>query len=366
MAEERKPIPCPECNREKYFEGLCYWCKQRKKRERYQIMTDTQIEGTIGKIIDEIETIKKWKEVYNDFCGLLAYRDINTKEIGDAAFQKNIFYPPTIYRNASSVLQDKLIEILLQSNCTDANHILMCLAVCGGDKVREVFLELEKNPLPWREKLHVNPSVYAECGGWSFDEKGNNIDLVYQYCYPLKKGDQSDGSVKVIKVREDCCPICGTKLVDVLTIDGNDKRLVFLGLGGKVCIPICLSCAVMCEKTIVRYTVNGESSMEIVKHFGEEYPLSEGELNKLASNSLSLSKTMEPIYYACGFEDTCTIGGHADWIQDWQYELCPDCGKKMKLLSALAWDELMVGYEGTLYIEICTDCHVITAFHQQT
>lgn len=31
------PIPCPECDREKYFEGLCYSCNNRKLRERYQI-----------------------------------------------------------------------------------------------------------------------------------------------------------------------------------------------------------------------------------------------------------------------------------------------------------------------------------------
>ncbi len=366
--EERKPIPCPECSQEKYFEGLCYWCKTRKERERYQGLTDEQVETTVTNIISKIETIDKWEKVYKDFKGLLAYRNIDTAEIATAAFAKNIFYPATIYRNASADIRDKMIDLLLQPECKDANYLLLCLAACGGDKVREVFFELEKNPLPWRKKLHVPPSVYAENGGWSFDEQGNEFELIYQECYPLQISSQTetDNAVKVGTVREDSCTICGCRLVNILTIDGNDDRLTFLNLGGKVDIPVCPSCASMCEKTIIRYTVDGDSTMEIIEPFEDENYVSEEDLNKLALNLLTLSKTKEPVYYACGVQETCTIGGHADWIQDFQYEICPDCGKKMKLLSALSWDELVDSCEGTLYIELCTDCKVIVAFHQQT
>ncbi len=37
------PIPCLECDREKYFEGLCYSCNNRKLRKRYQLMTKASI-----------------------------------------------------------------------------------------------------------------------------------------------------------------------------------------------------------------------------------------------------------------------------------------------------------------------------------
>ena len=365
MTNERKPIPCPECDREKYFEGLCYWCKCRKERERYQAMTEVEIENTIDKIIKKIETIEKWEEVYKDFRGLLAYHDINTMKIANAAFQKNIFYPPTLYRNASEDVQDRLIEMLLKPNCKEANHILCCLAVCGSERVRKVFFELERNPLPWRKKLHVNPSVYAECGGWTFDENGNRTELIYQDCYPIQKNDPSDNAVKVGKIREDLCPTCGCKLVDILTVDGKDKRLSFLGIDGKINIPVCPNCAGMCEKTIVHYTMNGESTMKLIEPFSEENYVSEKDLKALTSNKLSLSTAKQPVYYSCGAEELCTIGGHAEWVQDWQYEICPDCGKKMKLLAALAWGALLDG-EGTLYVEICTNCCVVVTFHQQT
>lgn len=366
MEKERKPIPCPECDREKYFEGLCYYCKLRKKRESYQAMTVFDVEKTIENIIEKIETIDKWEEVYDDFTGLLAYHNINTEKIADAAFQKKIFYPSNIYRNASEYIQDKLIELLLHDECKEADKILCCLAACGSDKVLKTFISLEKNSKPWRKKLHVDPSIYAGYGGWSFDENGNRIEFIYQDCYVVEKSEKPNDAVKVGTIREDFCTVCGCKMIDILTIDGRNENLAFLGLNGKVRIPVCPSCATLCEKTIIHYTLDGDSKSETIEPFENENYVREEELNKLASNKLSLIPIKQPIYYACGFEDTTTIGGHADWVQDWQYETCPDCGKKMKLLSAVAWDNLIHSAEGTLYLEICTDCSVITALHQQT
>ena len=36
------PIPCPECDSVKYFEGLCYPCKNKKIRAHYESMTRDQ------------------------------------------------------------------------------------------------------------------------------------------------------------------------------------------------------------------------------------------------------------------------------------------------------------------------------------
>ncbi|WP_165748839.1 hypothetical protein [Cellulophaga sp. Z1A5H] len=359
------PIPCPECSRIKYFEGLCYWCKNKKKRETYQSMSTTAIENTITTIINNISEIENYNDEFDDFISLLAYHDINTEHIAKAAFEKHIFYPPTLYRNASKEVINGLINILLNPDCTHANHILCCLATNGSDDVKNVFMALENKPLAWRKKLHVDPSVYAELGGWSFDNKENKTLLVHQDCFPLHKEDRKDDTVIVGKTRADTCPICSCKLIDILTIDGSDSRLSFLGIKGKIKLPICPNCASLSEKTIIRYTLNGDSTMEIMDSFENENYVSETDLNKIASNNLTLSRTKEPLYYACGNDDVCTIGGQADWVQDFQYEKCPDCNRKMKLLAALSWDQFYEDLEGTLYIEICTDCSIAAAFHQQ-
>ncbi len=364
--KQNNPIPCPECDRVKYFEGLCYACKNRRLREHYELLTNDQIAATIENIIAKIETIDKWEEVYKDFSGLLAYQDIDTTEIANAAFQKNIFYPPTLYRNASEEIQNKLIELILNPDCKDANHILSCLAVIGSDKVKEVFYDLEKSPLPWRKKLHVNPSFYAQLGGWTFDENGKRIELNYNQCYAIINEEREDKAVKIGEPLFENCSVCKCQTINILTIDGNDERLTFLGLNGKVKIPICPNCASMCEKTVIRYQVDGESTFEIIDPFETENYISDVDFKKLATNNLTLSKERKPVYFACGNDELSTIGGNPEWVQDWQYENCPDCQKKMKLLSAISWDQILESSEGTLYIEICTDCSIVVTFHQQT
>ena len=65
-------------------------------------------------------------------------------------------------------------------------------------------------------------------------------------------------------------------------------------------------------------------------------------------------------------EDVNTIGGFANWVQDWEYTICPHCGKPMKYLAQIQWNTLMDGTEGTLYIEFCPDCQLVSMQHQQT
>ena len=45
---------------------------------------------------------------------------------------------------------------------------------------------------------------------------------------------------------------------------------------------------------------------------------------------------------------------------------CPGCGKPMKYLAQIQWDTVMDGTEGTLYIEFCPDCQIVSMQHQQT
>ena len=44
----------------------------------------------------------------------------------------------------------------------------------------ETLLELERNPRPWRKGLYVDPSSYAQIGGWTFDKEGQRIRDVYK------------------------------------------------------------------------------------------------------------------------------------------------------------------------------------------
>jgi hypothetical protein len=359
---------CPECGREISFMGMCYYCRSKAEQKRYQEMPDEEVARTVQEIIGGIETICEWDKVHNDFRHLLACRDINTEAIAAAAFAKEIYYPSELYRDASADVRDGIIRLLQEPDCKCAGHLLSCLARIGGEVAAEAVKKLDENPPPWQKMLYWSASQYMMCGDLCIDSDGKLVSLAYDQCYALLPGEgqAQDVSTAAASPREDVCPQCGCRLTDILVIDGRDKRLAFLGIDGKLRIPICPNCASMCDKTIVRYSLDGNASTELIGAYVEENYLSEGQYAELSGKQFVLAKEPSPPYFQLCPADVFTIGGHPEWVQDPQYEDCPDCGRKMKLLAQMSWNALMEYTEGSLFMLICTDCHVVTIVHQQT
>ena len=77
-------------------------------------------------------------------------------------------------------------------------------------------------------------------------------------------------------------------------------------------------------------------------------------------------KRLCPCFTDAASEDVNTVGGFGNWVQDAEYTTCPHCGKPMKYLAQIQWDTVFDCAEGTLYIEFCPDCHIVSMQHQQT
>ncbi len=358
---------CQECGKSVGINGICYRCRIKNQREAYQAMSSEEVKKMVESIISNIETIGEWDHVYQDFNGLLGYHDINTARIAQAAFDKGIFFPAKLYRNASPEVRDQLLSRLFDPACEEASHLLLCLALQGDEVVQEAFQKLERNPLAWRSKLYVNPSVYAHHGGWRFDDQGNRSSLYFKRCYTMLPGDGIDQAAKAGQLLEQHCSHCGCRLIDVLRLDGLDVRFSFLRVDGVLAIPVCPNCITLTEETFVCYGEDGRS--EIIPYeqsFETKNYCSDAELLEMSWNQLTLSAEAVPEHYASGGDEVITIGGWPDWVQDAQFRTCPDCSQTMKFLSALPWNVLVDCSEGTLYIEICTDCRKLCLFHQQT
>jgi hypothetical protein len=364
----QKEYNCQECGKTIHFEGICHQCRRRKKREWYQSLSESEIAEKIESIIAALDESFHSKDEYEDFFDLLAYQNISTEKIAAAAAKAGVHYPHAIYRDATPAVRETLIARLMDPECKEANDLLCCLAIAGGVDVLAAFRRLEKDPLPWSKNLYVPPSIYAYAGGWTFDAEGDRIELNYGVCFPVLPGDKhADHAVLVASPSAETCPHCGSRLIDIMTIDGRDSRLAFLGLNGVVRIPLCPECATMCERTIIRYELDGGSSLEMVER--AEYSnrkMSEDEYAEMTAKNFTLEKQPESLFYAQGCDDCVTIGGVEDWIQDPQYDACPDCGKLMRYFASVPWSALSDYSEGTLFLEICQDCRVIIAFHQQT
>lgn len=154
-------------------------------------------------------------------------------------------------------------------------------------------------------------------------------------------------------------------MLDILVIDGRDERFSFLRLDGIITVSCCPNCVTLCEGISTKFNLDGTS--EVLDYEGEEENyFSEDIIDEMVNNKFVVSMKEKPLFYGAFGDDVSTIGGFASWVQDWEYRECPECGKKMKYLAQIHWDTIMDSAEGTLYIEICPNCKIVTAFHQQT
>lgn len=364
MREAKK---CKQCGRTIYFDGICVRCQTENKRNMILAMSEQEINEKIDMICCSAEELDDKKEL----CKMLIrYRDINTERIAEAAWKHSSLMLPEVYKNASEQVINEMIEMLM---CDDtepmtANHILICLAHAGGKKVLKAFRELEENPREWRKKLYVDPSKYAVYGGWTFDRDGNLIKTNFDICYPIVKGtaeDKEKSPVKLAASAEEACPDCGCKTVNLIELDGRDKRLSFLGIDGVVKIRCCPNCVPFASEYFCRYEIDGGCEIMPGKCYSLECEDSEW-VDDMANNTYVLGEEPVPVRYAADWEGGSSLGGFAFWIDDCIIKECPDCGKPMIYLAQIQWDNILDGAEGNAYIEICRDCNTAAILSQQT
>ena len=108
-------------------------------------------------------------------------------------------------------MRDGLRTALLETkDANKASNLMSCLAMQGDDQALETLFELERNPRPWRKRLYVDPSIYTQCGGWTFDKDGHRIQLKFDTCYTMVKGTaEEETPVKSGRIRELVCSDCG-------------------------------------------------------------------------------------------------------------------------------------------------------------
>ena len=365
---------CPVCGTPLGYQGLCWKCKCDQERGAALAWTPEQIAEKQQNLARNIRRLRDFKDPEcTDFWQLLGYRDAITPEIQRAALAAEVFWPCELYYRAPADVRDGLIAALLETDSAhEAGNLMSCLAFQGDDKALETLLELERDPRPWRKGLYVDPSVYAQIGGWTFDREGRRMQLNFDACYPMVKGAPGEASpVRIGRPRADACPHCGGKMVDMLVLDGRDERLRFLGLDGILTAACCPNCVGFLKTPAFnRFTLDGGVEVFPSELFdGAEQMdcyVSPEDYKALAENPFVLDRVPVPLFYGCASEDVNTIGGFANWVQDAEYTACPHCGKPMKYLAQIQWDTVFDCAEGTLYIEFCPECQIASMQHQQT
>lgn len=309
---------CPSCGTPLGYEGLCWKCKCEQERQAALAWTPEQITEKQRNLIQNIQRLADMEDPeFTDFWQLLGYHDAITPEIQRVALASEVFWP-------------------------------------------------------WRKSLYVDPSSYAQIGGWTFDKEGQKIQLNFDTCYPMVKRTAGEKSpVRIGRAREDTCPHCGGRMVDMLVLDGRDERLKFLGLDGILTATCCPNCVGFLKGPAFNsFTLDGGVEVFPSELFdGAEKTdcyVSPEDYKALTENPFVLGEAPVPLFYGAACQDVNTIGGFANWVQDAEYTICPHCGKPMKYLAQIQWDTVFDCAEGTLYVEFCPDCQIVSMQHQQT
>lgn len=367
----REPKQCKQCGREIYFDGICISCRAENERREILELSPSEEAEKIEYICANIEQLDNLDEDYELCKKLINFRDINTKKLAAAAWDKGVMSYPAIFKDAPEPVINEMIDALKDDD-TDprtAGALLLCLAQAGGEMVFNAFLELERQPRKWRDGLHVDPSFYATYGGWSYDKEGRYLRTNFNVCYPMVKGTpegKKKSPVKIGTSASEKCPHCGCRIVNLMEIDGCDPRLEFLGIDGVIKAKCCPNCFPWADAGFCRYETDGESSIIPYEMDSCEDYLGEAGIRELESNTYVLGDHPVPLRYAADWEGGSSIGGFAFWIQDCEIKHCPDCGRPMTYLAQIQWDTVLEGMEGNAYIEICKDCKVMAILHQQT
>lgn len=351
---------CPQCGRTIRFQGLCLKCQKENEEKAILEMSTEELEEAIDELADD----------YNeDKCRLLVrLRGVNTEKLARAAWEDEELDFPPVFKDAPDDVVSEMTKELMEDDLGSlkANKLLSCLAHMGGEAVLKAFRELEEPPREWRKKLYVDPHVYANQGGWTFDKDGKVIETVFRTCLPVVPKDakaREESPVKLITAADGVCAGCGSRLVNLIELDGSDKRLKFLGIDGKIALISCLNCVPYNENGFVRFDLNGWSEIVPEKCYAEEADNPDW-VGELTENTFALADKAMPEYFPFDDGTGSAIGGFPFWIDDCVIKDCPDCGKPMICLAQLG--EEVHGYEGNIVVEICRGCGVAAVLYQQT
>ena len=373
---------CPKCGKNTiYFDGICHSCNQRQRREEILNLSANEVEAMILKIADRIDEIEKRQEIYNDFWALFSLLGIHDPKIARAAAAAEIYCPPELYFGAPKDVRDALVHKLasLQDNAKNTLNDLLCaLAWQGDEQTTRLFYELYQNPRPWRQKLYAGTEVYAQIGGWSFDQRGERKSLVFEKCLVavrvkdgkcasqganLNSNQNADEPVRIGRPTGQKCEFCGCEMLDMLRLKADEPRLAFLNLKHDAIFRCCPTC-VGSVMYFCKCGADGEPQMRCEGEGMEKSYFSQQDMARLSGMKFKLSGEVSP-FYSCFDELDVTVGGYPQWVQDAAYLSCPSCGGTMKHLAQIPFGELVQG-EGIIYVQICEKCEVLGGCFQCT
>lgn len=289
-----------------------------------------------------------------------------TEDTCVALIARGIFWPSSLYRDASESVASRLQDLIDRGPDELAlNHLLLSLVWTRSDAAHQTFRSWSQNVPQWAESLNVSLEEYLLSAGWCLDEAGNRRDVISLSCFRLvRPTDAATANVICRKTLIHKCPSCGGRqgvLFDFT--EANEDRFT----GALVEAPRRVICCLHCScygSVFTRYHADGTTDWL--------FPVEPNEFAYRDSNSPKpCYRTLEPSHIppfanaqAYDLADASTLGGIPMWLQDAEFPRCIDCGHFMTFLAQ--HDNGPLGEEGIYYAFFCPDCRVAVVTYQQT
>ncbi|MCI0739685.1 MAG: hypothetical protein L0Y72_11615 [Gemmataceae bacterium] len=298
---------------------------------------------------------------------LACFRDAGlTEATCDALIARSIFWPSSLYRDASDSVASRLVELIDKVPDELAlNHLLLALAWTRSEAAPQAFRTWSQHVPRWADSLHVPVQEYSPSAGWCLDEAGNRRDVISLDCYRLVgPSDSATANVTCRKTLSDNCPSCGGPqgvLFDFT--EANEDRFTGVLAEAPRRVSYCLHCS--CYGAVfTRYYPDGTTDW-LSPIEPSEFAYEDGYSPKPCYRTLEPS-AIPPFAYAhpFGLADASTLGGIPMWLQDARFPRCIDCGRLMTFLAQ--HDNGPLGEEGIYYAFFCAECRVAGVTYQQT
>ncbi|QIF04518.1 hypothetical protein [Roseimicrobium sp. ORNL1] len=299
---------------------------------------------------------------------LAVLTDYRLDGLQQAWVQSANFWPPVIFRSASSAIREAITKEMVQDGGS-VFHALSALAWIGDEVVVTLFEGWDRKKPAWSAELRVPPSDYSEVAGWE-SSGGARRNLFHDRCLAISPATelQNAAPVKVFSNTPQACPWCRQGLTYMLELDLRDARFDFLGFQGPS-LPVltCHGC-----------TCYGHFFSKVDAHGGATVhpkiptpgwlPDTNEAWVPPAWKDVDIVLTPRRAIQAvdwCMELKSSQVGGMPCWVQDTDYPKCLDCGVTMSFIAQLNEGDFPE-HEGTYYAFLCAPCRNTATSYQQT
>jgi hypothetical protein len=276
--------------------------------------------------------------------------------------ERDVLWPPAVFRGADSGILDELIRRADTGELTglQLNHVLLILANTRDSTAEAALRRWDAAPPAAMGTLPLGVAGYARQGGWILAPDRVARDLHAPVAYEL--------TMRPVPNVPDAgtCPWCESPLWTVFDLDTSQQEvgeaLAHTGWAGRLRIITCF----LCVNYTTLYSVvtpDGGSSWSPLNQQPDYLRSSTEEPPRLLSAVGARRAT--PFLANAWEEGGSTLGGWPDWIQDGDYVDCAGCGQPMDYVGLVGGADLGWG-EGADYLFLHAPCGLAAVCYQQS